>query len=360
MFFAPTTITITTPDGHQTQLPLSTLTARDPKSNKLVGLNLPKNLIIMANHQTYLDWMIIWIMGYHAVTPAAPNDHSFKPSAGSQPTWQDHGHGSRSIIILLKKSLKHLPLVGWGMQFYRFIFMSRSWASDKNNLTLALSKLSERSKWRTQSGVWLTIFPEGTIPSDDERVKSKRFSEKEEMPDFISLLQPRSTGLLFCLRTLLPQVPDLKILDLTIGYPGVPRGGYAQEWYGLKSVFQWKTPPPTLNVHLRIIDPRVESIPGVSSSMDGPRVDQEHDHAVKTTGIASEAEANAFGDWLRSRWREKEILLDGFTDSQWAGFEQPSKRRSLAAWGVSEQDEGDIKTRLYGRERVEVPIQFSL
>ena len=37
--------------------------------------------------------------------------------------------------------------------------------------------------------------------------------------------------MLFCLRTLVPQIPDLKILDLTIGYPGVPRGGYAQEWY---------------------------------------------------------------------------------------------------------------------------------
>jgi hypothetical protein len=36
--------------------------------------------------------------------------------------------------------------------------------------------------------------------------------------------------MLFCLRTLVPQIPDLRILDLTIGYPGVPRGGYAQEW----------------------------------------------------------------------------------------------------------------------------------
>jgi hypothetical protein len=25
-------------------------------------------------------------------------------------------------------------------------------------------------------------------------------------------------------------MPDLKVLDLTIGYPGVPRAGYAQEW----------------------------------------------------------------------------------------------------------------------------------
>jgi hypothetical protein len=43
------------------------------------------------------------------------------------------------------------------------------------------------------------------------------------------MLHPRSTGLLFCLRTLLPQVPDLQLLDVTIGYPGVPAGKYPQD-----------------------------------------------------------------------------------------------------------------------------------
>jgi hypothetical protein len=58
--------------------------------------------------------------------------------------------------------------------------------------------------------------------------KTDHFSPPQ--PDFVNLLQPRSTGMLFCLRTLVPQMPDLRILDLTVGYPGVPRGGYAQEW----------------------------------------------------------------------------------------------------------------------------------
>lgn len=44
------------------------------------------------------------------------------------------------------------------------------------------------------------------------------------------MLNPRSTGLLFILRTLLPEIPDLKLLDVTIGYPGVPYGKYPQEW----------------------------------------------------------------------------------------------------------------------------------
>lgn len=48
--------------------------------------------------------------------------------------------------------------------------------------------------------------------------------------DFVTVLHPRSTGLLFCLRTLLPEIPDLQLLDVTIGYPGVPFGKYPQNW----------------------------------------------------------------------------------------------------------------------------------
>lgn len=64
-------------------------------------------------------------------------------------------------------------------QFYRFIFLSRSWAEDQKNLTEALSDLSTRGRNRPESGLWLTIFPEGTITSDEERAKSRRFSERE-------------------------------------------------------------------------------------------------------------------------------------------------------------------------------------
>ncbi|WWC69424.1 uncharacterized protein I206_103363 [Kwoniella pini CBS 10737] len=102
-----------------------------------------------------------------------------------------------------------------------------SWAADRDNLTLALTELGHQAQSgaenhtsetsgllrpKKRSPLWLLIFPEGTIP------------------DFVTMLHPRSTGLLFCLRTLLPQVPDLQLLDVTIGYPGVPYGKYPQDW----------------------------------------------------------------------------------------------------------------------------------
>jgi len=56
----------------------------------MTKINLPDRLVIMANHQAYTDWMYLWIIACYA------------------------GH-SRGIIILLKDTLKHIPIVGWGM-----------------------------------------------------------------------------------------------------------------------------------------------------------------------------------------------------------------------------------------------------
>lgn len=37
-----------------------------------------------------------------------------------------------------------------------------------------------------------------------------------------NILLPRSTGLHYSLRSLAPRIPDLKLLDLTVVYPGEP------------------------------------------------------------------------------------------------------------------------------------------
>lgn len=148
-------------------------------------------------------------------------------------------------------------------------------------------------------------------------------------PDFVNVLHPRSTGLLFIVRTLTPQIPSLRLLDITIGYPGVTRGGYAQEWYGLTSVFIKGIPPPTIHIHLRMVDLRTEKIPGVVDQSDVRKgVDTEVSdttpllvdqptagpaHPTSIPGLASEKEAKAFNGWLRGRWGDKEVLLDRFT-----------------------------------------------
>lgn len=76
--------------------------------------------------------------------------------------------------------------------------MKRSWAGDRANLTKALTDLGKHAKGsgsesagdehasllgnggqKKRSPLWLFIFPEGTITSDEERVKSKKYAERE-------------------------------------------------------------------------------------------------------------------------------------------------------------------------------------
>ncbi len=160
-------------------------------------------------------------------------------------------------------------------------------------------------------------------------------------PDFVNCLHPRSTGLLFALRTLLPELPDLKVLDITIGYPGVPRGAYAQEWYvgrghagractltgrhdryNLTSVFTHGVPPPSIHLHLRMIDPARDGVPGLEpvlpahkapeTASPAPRVDAAAPATPPAIGLATPDEATAFNLWLRERWAEKDRMLDHF------------------------------------------------
>ena len=57
--------------------------------------------------------------------------------------------------------------------------MHRSWAADKDNLQRSLERLAKQSTGVTRAPLWLLIFPEGTITSDDERAKSVRYAEKQ-------------------------------------------------------------------------------------------------------------------------------------------------------------------------------------
>lgn len=91
--------------------------------------------------------------------------------------------------------------------------MKRSWAADRDNLTRALTRLGQNARASDElpaggkpssgdntagdpddeqsallakakpkegrSPLWLLIFPEGTITSDEERAKSVRYADKE-------------------------------------------------------------------------------------------------------------------------------------------------------------------------------------
>lgn len=63
------------------------------------------------------------------------------------------------------------------MQFFRFLFLARSWSKDRAYLGEHLVKVAERAKY-ADSRVALMIFPEGTLVSRDTRPLSKKYADK--------------------------------------------------------------------------------------------------------------------------------------------------------------------------------------
>lgn len=133
-----------------------------------------------------------------------------------------HGH----IFIILKESLKYVPILGWGMQFFSFIFLSRNWTKDRERFAHRLQKLRRPQGKDGTTGkevynpMWMVIFPEGTNLSVNGRRKSGAWAEKMGISDMRHMLLPRSTGLRFCLEELGESVEW--IYDCTLAYEGIP------------------------------------------------------------------------------------------------------------------------------------------
>ncbi|KAI4727775.1 acyltransferase-domain-containing protein [Aureobasidium sp. EXF-10728] len=214
--------------------------------------NFPHRLVMMANHQLYTDWLYLWWIAY---------------------TNKMHGR----IYIILKESLKNVPIFGWGAQFYNFIFLSRKWETDKSRFQRHLSQLSN-----PKDPMWLLIFPEGTNLSETTRAKSKAWADKQGISDMKHQLLPRKTGLQFCLQRLKESTNWL--YDCTIAYEGVPEGQFGQDIFTLRSSFFEGRPPKSVNMYWRRF--KISDIP----------IDNDE----------------AFERWLKNRWTEKDYLLEHF------------------------------------------------
>jgi len=224
--------------------------------------DFPSRLIMMANHQLYSDWLYLWWIAY---------------------TNKMHG----AVYIILKQSLRYLPVIGPGMMFFGFVFMSRKMETDKPRLAHRLAQLKERHEGPMSEGagldpMWLMVFPEGTNLSDNGRVKSAKWAEKQGIPDMRHLLLPRSTGSFFILNEMKDTVEWL--YDCTLAYEGVPRGKFGQDLFTLRSTYFQGRPPKSVNMYWRRF--AISSIPLHSSE--------------------------EFDLWVRERWTEKDQLLEEY------------------------------------------------
>jgi len=234
-----------------------------PSADGGVEFRFPERLVLIANHQIYTDWLYLWWVAY-----------------ANRPGLAGH------IYIILKESLKYIPIIGWGMMFYGFIFMSRKMATDQPRLSYRLQKL--RTKKTGPRGeiyydpMWLLLFPEGTNLSGNGRRKSAQWAKKNGLRDPEHVMLPRSTGMFFCLNELKGTVDY--VYDCTVAYEGVPRGKYGEDFFGLASTYFEGRPPKSVNFYWRKF--RVADIP-----LD----DQEK-----------------FNIWLREEWYKKDALMEEY------------------------------------------------
>lgn len=240
--------------------------------------------VVVANHQVYADWWYVWCLAYFMQT-------------------------HRDVFIVLKKSLKWVPVVGWGMQFFKFIFLARSWASDRVQLASDLSSLGRQAE-QQEKPLTLIIYPEGTLVSHDTRPISKKYADKMGISDLSHVLLPRSMGLHYSLRSLSPRIPSLRLIDITMSYPGVPVMGYGQSYYTLRSIFYDGVPPPVIHIHLRMFD--------VASDVPIGDVSASNSSALSGRSVEAdipEAEKAQFDLWLRELWQDKDRMMSKFLET---------------------------------------------
>ncbi|KAF2181631.1 acyltransferase-domain-containing protein [Zopfia rhizophila CBS 207.26] len=257
-WWAPTKIRISGDESVRGQL-------RKTEDGRL-ECDFPERMVLIANHQQiYTDWIYLWWVAY---------------------TSKMHGH----LYIILKESIKYIPLLGQGMMFYGFIFLSRKWAKDKERFKYRLQKLNGNHSGppygtQTLDPMWLLIFPEGTNLSSNGRVSSKKWADKTQIEDLRHALLPRSTGLLFCLQELRKTVDYM--YDCTVAYEGVPRGQFGQDLFTLRSTYFQGRRPKSVNMHWRRF-------------------------ATKDIPVDNSKE---FEKWLLERWREKDDLLEHYIEN---------------------------------------------
>ena len=63
------------------------------------------------------------------------------------------------------------------MQFFNFIFLARSWASDRLYLAKQLALLGQSAQ-ESDTPLTFILYPEGTLVSKDTRPISKKYADK--------------------------------------------------------------------------------------------------------------------------------------------------------------------------------------
>ena len=173
------------------------------------------------------------------------------------------------LKFFVKKQLKWVPGMGWGMQFLDCLFIDRDWASDSDQIRRTFDRLVSG-----KVPVHLVSFVEGTRLTLAKLEVAQSYASEHGLSVPRHTLVPRSKGFAASVEGLRSHITA--VYDLTIGYEeGVP-----SLWQYIKGLVK------RVHVHVRRFP--IDELP---LSADGLR------------------------QWLFTRWEEKNQLLDGYYET---------------------------------------------
>jgi len=127
-----------------------------------------ESALVICNHPSESDWMWFWSVALRA---------------GAQ----------GGVRIVLKHVLMYVPVLGWCMDWFGYIFLCRDWKIDEHQITHSIAQMKkDRAKFNRD--FWLFLFPEGTDYSKRKHEKSRKYARQHNLPEYENLLLPRTTG----------------------------------------------------------------------------------------------------------------------------------------------------------------------
>jgi len=170
------------------------------------------------------------------------------------------------LKFFVKKQLKWVPGMGWGMQFLDCVFIDRDWTADRETIRRTFSRLVD-----DEVPVYLVSFVEGTRLTLPKLAAAQDYARAHGLRPPVHTLVPRTKGFVASVEGLRGHIDA--VYDLTIAYDhAVP-----SLWQYLKGLVR------RIHVHVRRFP-----IADLPNSADDLR------------------------QWLLDRWHEKDDLLEHF------------------------------------------------
>ncbi|KAI8832463.1 hypothetical protein BJ741DRAFT_667201 [Chytriomyces cf. hyalinus JEL632] len=259
-----------------------------------------KRILLFGNHQTFLDWFYLGILGWYT-------------------------NNTSGIKFIILDIFRHVPFFGWTGYLCDLIFVVQKWDVDEPRISKVLTPLPTRPK----DPLWLIIFPEGGFPNEFNFNVAKKYIQKVSEsnaaedgdayvpPLPVHLVLPKSKGLRTCIQKLNPPpkdpLPEQKktakpspvdtFVDFTIGF--IPTYTYQEDG---------------ISPNEALAPLHVFGMGGKSAVLNKVCIDIRVLPTQTSSALAS-LNDNEFDYWLKKLWEGKDAMLGHFKSSgTFAGY----------------------------------------